>query len=257
MAKSATARRKHQEETDRIREGFVPDVSKDFERAISKQISAASRAVETGDSVDAAIDRGAKGVKDAYRKVWENVFVDLAGRTFNAIEPQVKGFGGEDVDKWVKDVAKFLKSVGGGNITEINKETKKWVKRTVSRIVAEGAEAGIGVPEVARKLRKEWKELSKFRAERIARTEIVGASNAGSIAGAQDIAASADVAIRKVWVTFIDGQTRDAHVAANNQERAMDASFNVDGEALEFPGDPNGRAANIVNCRCSTVFTVV
>jgi len=30
----------------------------------------------------------------------------------------------------------------------------------------------------------------------------------------------------------------------------LNENFNVDGEMLEYPGDPSGSAGNIINCRC-------
>jgi hypothetical protein len=34
----------------------------------------------------------------------------------------------------------------------------------------------------------------------------------------------------------------------------MDATFDVGGEALLYPGDPSGSAANTVQCRCTVAF---
>ena len=55
----------------------------------------------------------------------------------------------------------------------------------------------------------------------------------------------------KIWVATLDGNTRDAHAGADGQEVPIDMPFNVGGEALMFPGDPNGSAENVINCRCS------
>ena len=40
-----------------------------------------------------------------------------------------------------------------------------------------------------------------------------------------------------------------------NQRRVGQSErFNVSGEMLSFPGDPKGRAGNVVNCRCTVAI---
>jgi len=211
-------------------------------------------------------------LKQAYSKTWEGTFLEFAGRTFNSIEPSVKslldktpsslnlslkGFGDENVEKWVADVTKVIDTKGAEQIKLIDNHSKEWVESTTRAIVAEGVEAGTGAVGVARELKKKWVELSTFRAERIARTETIGAANAGSLAGAQDIAEEAGLKINKVWVTQIDGRTRDAHISVNNQSRADNKVFNVGRSKLNHPGDSNGHAEDIINCRCAMVYEVV
>ena len=50
--------------------------------------------------------------------------------------------------------------------------------------------------------------------------------------------------------------TRQAHLDADAEYAdnpiALDAAFIVDGEALQYPGDPNGSSGNVINCLCAT-----
>jgi len=34
------------------------------------------------------------------------------------------------------------------------------------------------------------------------------------------------------------------------------AKFFTSGEEIEYPGDPNAKAGNVINCRCKVVFTI-
>jgi uncharacterized protein with gpF-like domain len=54
----------------------------------------------------------------------------------------------------------------------------------------------------------------------------------------------------KEWLTAGDERVRDMHVAADGQITKLDDYFNVGGEYLMYPGDPNGSPENIINCRC-------
>ncbi len=56
---------------------------------------------------------------------------------------------------------------------------------------------------------------------------------------------------QKEYLAVQDDRTRDAHAEADGQIVGIDESFIVDGEELQYPGDPSGDAGNVINCRCS------
>lgn len=59
----------------------------------------------------------------------------------------------------------------------------------------------------------------------------------------------------KGWQDQEDDRVRDGHNAADiEQPVPMDEPFQVNGEPLMFPGDPDGSDANICNCRCELVI---
>jgi hypothetical protein len=94
----------------------------------------------------------------------------------------------------------------------------------------------------------------RFRAEGIARTEaMAGLHEAQQQAMEQAVESGV---ISRTDVTFIwhitdDQRTRDAHVPMDGQEVAMGQMFiDGDGNALEFPGDPNAPIETTAQCRC-------
>jgi len=89
-------------------------------------------------------------------------------------------------------------------------------------------------------------EIGKSRAMRIARTEIHTASNVGSTESARATGLDLD----KEWASTHDKRTRPAHEEADGQVVDQNDTFLVGDERLRFPGDPEGSAANIINCRC-------
>lgn len=97
----------------------------------------------------------------------------------------------------------------------------------------------------------EWWEN---RAKVIARTETNRAWNAGVLAAAQYYQPPAGRPWVKVWDADLDGHERPAHHRADGQTRRLSDTFQVGGEDLRFPGDPAGRADNVINCRCSVTI---
>jgi hypothetical protein len=94
---------------------------------------------------------------------------------------------------------------------------------------------------------------SNYQTERIARTTINAASNAGeSLAWEQS-----EVVSGKTWLSaLIPNRTRDAHADAHGQTVRLNDSFDVGGEMLRYPGDPQGSAGNVINCLCSMIAEV-
>lgn len=93
------------------------------------------------------------------------------------------------------------------------------------------------------------------KAERIVRTELTRAYGMNSQAGFDGIGGQLSEdeqkLLKKRWVSAkIPGRTRQEHWDADGQEVPYDEPFEVGGEELMYPGDPNGSAGNTINCLC-------
>lgn len=92
--------------------------------------------------------------------------------------------------------------------------------------------------------------ISAKRARTVARTEVISASNAGSLAMIETVGFTG----RKSWMATEDMRTRPTHHMADGQTVAMDDAFLVGGFPLFFPGDPAGPPEEIINCRCTLTY---
>lgn len=93
-------------------------------------------------------------------------------------------------------------------------------------------------------------DLAERRAMTVARTETIRAVNAGQY----DTATILDVSAQKQWLATLDASTRPDHADADGQAVPLADPFDVGGESLDYPGDPNGSAEQTVNCRCTLLF---
>lgn len=226
------------------REGEIADL---FEQAIGRQVDAASKAIAAGDSVDGAFD--GRGVEEAYRETWRRIAPLFAGAIYDAML-EAKGHDPELVVEWEEAVFQHIRESGGTQVALINNTTREFIRGQLT----DGLERGLSPREVAREIRKVWNEESingltygRNRAVRIARTEMLGASNFGNLIGAE----STGLELQKVWLTAGDTFVRDRHARLQGQERPINQPFS---NGLEYPGDPRGDAAEIVNCRCDMYF---
>lgn len=111
---------------------------------------------------------------------------------------------------------------------------------------------GRGPLDVARSLSSEFDWLSQERAERIARTESLTVTEE-----AQWMTYGASGVEWKRWITTLDGRERETHFDAHGQLKAIDEPFEVGESLLMYPGDADGPAEEICNCRCAHQAVIV
>jgi len=109
-----------------------------------------------------------------------------------------------------------------------------------------GMQAGESITEIRHRLMKTT-ELASPRAEVIARTEVIGASNAGSYAEMKATGLNAT----KEWIATTDSRTRPSHEHIDGEEVGIDDKFIVGGYAMSYPHDPTGPPQETISCRCT------
>ena len=233
---------------ERMREARVPDAADLFERAIGEQVSRAARAVANGGNVDAAlsaIDEEKTALNTAIKDVFTSGVAYFAGEAFNKMTAR-KDFTEAQMEAWLTAANEYIVAEGAAKIVLIDNTTKEMVQKVMQQAINEGW----GADKAARELRKKWDDLARFRAERIARTEMLGAGSFGTRQGAL----ATGLTLEKVWISFIDTETRDSHVGMDGERVPLDSTYS---NGLMYPGDPSGPASEIVNCRCAEAYIAI
>jgi uncharacterized protein with gpF-like domain len=125
-------------------------------------------------------------------------------------------------------------------VLPISDTTREYIMKVISKGVDEGWSIKQMVDEIERE------DYLDGRVRRILRTESNRAINYGN----ELAAGKFEYKTQKRWVAVHDDRTRRAHLDADSQTVNQADSFNVGGEQLQFPGDPNGSPENTINCRC-------
>lgn len=86
------------------------------------------------------------------------------------------------------------------------------------------------------------------------RTETMTALNAGAFSAALDEQARTGEKWSKRWQATHDQRVRHTHAEADGQVRDLTRAFRVGESRLQFPGDPEGAAEEVINCRCSARY---
>lgn len=115
-------------------------------------------------------------------------------------------------------------------------------------------ENGEGVDKAAARVSHSL-NVSAGRARTIARTEAAAVVN-GADAGISQELQQAGITHVVEWLSTPGDRTRKTHKSANGQRIVVGEKFQVGRSRLAYPGDPNGSAEEVINCRCTTLLDV-
>lgn len=106
---------------------------------------------------------------------------------------------------------------------------------------------GASIQDMATAISDRMDAIAPSKASVIARTEVIAAANlAASVAFAES-----GVVAQQEWLSARDERVRETHAVADGQVVGLDEMFDIGGARLAYPGDPDGPAAECVNCRCT------
>jgi 2'-5' RNA ligase len=159
--------------------------------------------------------------------------LDLAGLDFDVTNPLVSGVLGRV----------------GENLTNVVDTTRAGVMRTIGTAY----EQGLSIPDTALLLQTVIEGASRARGELIARTEEAGLVNGADVAAARIVGQETGVGYFKRWLTAPGAEhpRHEEYDDLDGQTVALDEPFDVGGEVLMYPGDPDGPPEEVCNCRCT------
>lgn len=131
---------------------------------------------------------------------------------------------------------------------------------TMRQELVTGFSEGESIPELAARLQL-VAGITEPRAHVIARTEVISASNIGSITQAK----ISGLVGTKSWEATNDERTRCTHRAADGQTVDLEGKFKLGGLSegqcgdaaasyLDVPGDPTGPPGEVIQCRCTIIY---
>lgn len=124
---------------------------------------------------------------------------------------------------------------------EVNDTTYQMLKDSL----AEGIKNGEGINELADRVEAVMGARIESSYETIARTEVIGAYNGGTLAAWKQ----SEIVVGKTWLAALDDRTRTSHQAAHGQTRKLEEDFEVGSGRGPAPGQM-GSAQEDINCRC-------
>lgn len=204
----------------------------------SVQDRLSQRAIRNVEDVLKAPFERAKWTK-IFRAVFRELLIELVA---DVMEGAAVDLGVSfDPDMADPNVVRFLENRSQRFAEEVLDTTWEQLKGSLS----EGVQSGEGIPELAKRVDTVM-DSRKSSAETIARTEVVGAANGGTLESWRQ----SGVVESKEWLAALDERTRETHRAAHGQRVGIDEDFTVGAGSGPAPGEI-GLAEEDCNCRCT------
>jgi hypothetical protein len=162
-------------------------------------------------------------------------------------------------EKFKHTLRNYADTKAGKRINDITKTTEEYIVDAVRNATRKGFDEGLGIDKVRNMIysaiKDNYSDLTKSRAQLIAQTEMITASNEAAMEGTRSLG----LEFVKFWSTSGIGNSRDSHVQA--EQDSIDQGGLKEGElfsnGLEYPGDPNGDADEVCNCHCTLLTEIV
>lgn len=183
-------------------------------------------------------------LKECYEDAFVGTMFDLHGQGIPLIMPMNQ----ENIVRAVQLESKISNGLYN-HIGENVAELKKAITAEVSRGIANGSSPQQIAQQIRFKMVGTYDKVggALYRSQMIARTEAHRIQASGAMDacyGAKENGAD----VVKQWDSTLDKRTRESHRHVDGEIRELDEPFSND---LMFPGDPDGGAAEVVNCRCA------
>jgi len=154
---------------------------------------------------------------------------------------------------WEEAYIRYMAQRIIGKATGIARTQATLFNSVIDLVIEEGYREGLSIDAITERLQyelgKKMKVVQAYEARRIAQTETIGAANKGSFDGAM----STGLDIKKGWLTSGLKGVRDSHALYESYgfiPMSQEYAF-----GLLHPGDPNGSAEEIINCRCTIIYS--
>ena len=193
-----------------------------------------------------------------YEQLYTTVGADFARDQYNSLKGVDPDLLTKEEDAWFIFMKNYVKRRLWKRIEAVNQTSVETAGRIINDVLEQTVTEGLGAYETATRIKKglieEGIKYNQWRALRIARTEIMTASNLGSMEGAK----ATGEALEKFWIPTYDSRSRDTHMAVESQNpKMMNETFQVGAYQMQHPGDPAGGAEEVINCRCAIAYNVI
>lgn len=128
----------------------------------------------------------------------------------------------------------------------------RWNKQNFQSAITQSILQGEDIRKTAKRVALGTTKKDRNAAVRNARTATTNAENAGRC-DSYERAEKMGIKLKQVWLAALDGRTRDSHRRLDDEKIPVGEKFS---NGLRFPGDPQGAAHEVWNCRCTLIAEV-
>jgi HK97 family phage portal protein len=243
-----------------------------------------SKAYRDSKDIGRAIKAHKKEWETLYEFTYKQIFDDIGLQEVRDILDQAKAYdprsatkADNELETLINDqIKKWITLTAASKVTGVLEFTKADIAALILELEEKYQEEdySVSVDVVAKAIEEKFTDFSRYRAYRIARTEVAGASEAATFEGQKEAQRRIDptgkkMIIQRQWITARDERVRESHAKLDGKTIDLDGSFNIyrkneQGEwietedTLKFPADyVKDEPGETINCRCTTKSILV
>ena len=221
-----------------------------FSSEILRATKAIAKAKLAGLDISDIMDEHSDKIKSLLISTYSASFDVFGARMLNSVNKIFRKELSLTTPYFDMQMSIWLRWVSSDKVTKIAGTTEKQALEIIQIALEDSVEFGLDEKDtgslVIERISSQGGELSTLRGRMIARTEAHSAANASADVAAKSIG----IGLKKEWISSETERTRNTHMIANGQKVNEGQMFIVGLEMLSYPGDPNGSAKEIINCRC-------
>jgi len=126
---------------------------------------------------------------------------------------------------------------------KLSESTLNRLDTNIRKVLLKGERDGLNARDIGKLIQEQCNQLKGYECERIARTEIIQCHNQAKF----DQYMNDDLIDYVQWIATEDELTRESHAEQNGMIVRVGDMFP---NGCQYPGDPNGDAEEVINCRC-------
>ena len=241
---------------ERRREGFYIRIAKRVAGYFEKERKAVVAAMKKGGEAEAnnAVNNLQGDLKELYVGIYVEVMQAFGEQLLNQFKNDARNMEtkaplipAETAFNVFDDaVQNFIADTVAKKVVGVTETTKSRLRRIIGASEAEGW----SIVDIAGAIDTMYlDQIIPNRSVVIARTEVIGASNAGN----RHAAKQTNLDLQKEWIATRDDRTRTSHEDMDGERQDLDNEYS---NGLMYPGDPAGDAEDVIQCRCTEGYNV-
>lgn len=243
-------------QVDRKRNAWVINMTRKSARLFKQEGQAIVEALEQGDDWEKALEQHATKwetfLTASYQSIVEELGTDHFNNLVKGYEPSETKDDEEETEEYFnafdEDIRAYIVQLAGTKVTQVS----DWTRQIIGAIVLEAQENNWTMDKLAKQIKDEFQEFSRYRAYRIARTEAQNALGFAHYKAGEKAQELLGQELIGEWVTSADDRVRDSHEKLHGEKAKLGEPFS---NGLKYAGEytNTGEARDNINCRCVIV----
>ena len=234
---------------DRKRASWIINMQRKAAKLFESEGEELIKALKSGNDWEKALDKHQENWKTYLISSYTAITEDIGTAHFNGLaknhRPQEYKGVLDFFNPYKETIKKYIIELAATKVTMVT----DWTRQVIGAMVLDAQENHLTMDQLAKNIRSEFKEFSRYRAYRIARTE---AQNALGFAQFEAGKQAEEILGQKLigeWWTSLDDRVRDSHQELHGERAPLGEAFP---NGLKYAGEytQTEKTGENINCRC-------